>query len=183
MIADCPEKEEKRNDTISEEEETDKEESSSDEEEEDDQKKEDLPFAVSQDISNISDGTTDFEEVPEAGNNIVTQSNTSNPAWATQSFFAKRKRKFPTTNVNVPGHWKTRCQENPKVTKEVKEYLANATELTPEAVRELCKHKDSIFSAQLSPNLKLLTDDPNAADFDWDAIFLPPDSFLSNNTI
>ena len=184
LIADCPEEDEREK--IQEENDEEGDDESDKEESSEEEKEEDPPFAVSQDISNISEGTEDFEEVPEAGNNIVTQSNTSNPAWATRSFFAK-KRKFPTSNVNVPGHWKTRCQENPNVKKEVKKHLANATEISPETVRALCKEKGGFFSAQLSPNMMLLTDDSDAEDFDWDAIFLPPNSLniaqLQNQTL
>ena len=184
LIADCPEEDEREK--IQEESDEEGDDESDKEESSEEEKEKDPPFAVSQDISNISEGTEDFVEVPEASNNIVTQSNTSNPAWATQSFYSK-KRKFPTSNVNVPGHWKAHCQGNPKVKKEVRTYLENRTELTPEFIRALCKQKHDEtqinIGMMMSPNLKLLTDDPNAAEFDWDAIFLPPDSFLSNNTI
>ena len=177
LIADCPEKEERRIDTISEEEETDKEESSSEGEEEDDQKKEDPPFAVSQDISNISEGTEDFEEVPEAGNTVVTQSNTSNPAWASRSYYTK-KRKFPAEPVKFPKQWKEEIKRSKGVPEEDKEKILELEELTTESLRA----DPESFFALISPNVTQFTDDPEAEDFDYDETFLLGSiSFLYNN--
>lgn len=88
LIAECPEKEERR-EKIPEE----KDEEGDDEEESSEEEKEDPPFAVTQDISNITEEETeDFEDVPEAGNTGVTQSNTSNPALVATT---RRKESFP----------------------------------------------------------------------------------------
>ena len=198
LIADCPE-EDRREKILKE----DDEEGKRDGDDEEDGRKSD--GETDDDVSEFSNITVDEDDTQHEStteettyqSNVIRASNTSNPAWSDPTFrqalkknFVPRinnvKRKFPTTPVRTPLHWKTAianmsAKERKQSSKLAK--LAENDELTPEMIRK--EHRTLGLVLQ-SPNLMNLTDDPLAEPFDYRDIFQPqpiyiPDSNSLNN--
>ena len=161
LVADCP-LPDRRNTIVEEEDEGDDDDTSGD----DDTKKED------------DTGLQDLSSIADELDQRLQSSDVEDPV-PKPSHLTPKKRKYPTAPVKQPAHWKDPIQNNPNLDKKIKAQWRKNKELTPEMIRNVAS---STFLQSLSPNLALLSDDPDAAEFDPDEIFRPPsNSLIINN--